>query len=122
MYQLKKWMALIVIYICRMLPIKQNKVLFFSYYGAQYGCNPKYISEYLVRNSQPNTYDIVWAFQDPSSKDSMDSIRIVKMMSLKYFYELCTAKVVITNYRTTNYFVKRKKQFYNQTWHSSLRQ
>src|SRR5690625_297037 len=121
MYHLKKWMALIVIYICRMLPIKQNKVLFFSYYGAQYGCNPKYISKYLVENSQPNTFDIVWAFIEPSSNTSNESSRKVKMMSLKYFYELCTAKVVITNYRTTDFFVKRKKQFYILTWHSSLR-
>jgi CDP-glycerol glycerophosphotransferase len=42
-------------------------------------------------------------------------------MSLKYFYELCTSKVIITNYRTTDLFVKRKGQYYVQTWHSSLR-
>ena len=42
-------------------------------------------------------------------------------MSLKYFYELCTAKVIITNFRTTNIFKKRKNQYYIQTWHSSLR-
>src|SRR5690625_1884054 len=122
MNYLKKWMAFIVIYACRILPIKQNKILLFSYYGAQYGCNPKYISEYLVEHSQPNTFDIVWAFQDPSSKKMINyTIRKVRMMSLKYFYELCTAKVIITNFRTTDFFVKRKKQYYIQTWHSSLR-
>ena len=42
-------------------------------------------------------------------------------MSLRYFYELCTAKVIITNYRTTEWFMKRKEQYYIQTWHSSLR-
>ncbi len=42
-------------------------------------------------------------------------------MSLKYFYELCTSKVIITNYRTTDLFKKRKGQYYIQTWHSSLR-
>src|SRR5690625_1978508 len=42
-------------------------------------------------------------------------------MSLRYFYDLCTAKVIITNFRTTDLFVKRKEQYYIQTWHSSLR-
>ncbi|KIL49359.1 glycero-phosphotransferase [Jeotgalibacillus soli] len=42
-------------------------------------------------------------------------------MSLRYFYELCTAKVIITNFRTTDLYKKRKNQYYIQTWHSSLR-
>lgn len=42
-------------------------------------------------------------------------------MSLKYFYELCTSKVIITNFRTTEIFRKRRGQYYIQTWHSSLR-
>lgn len=42
-------------------------------------------------------------------------------MSLKYFYEMCTSKVIITNFRTTDIFKKRKNQYYIQTWHSSLR-
>ncbi len=119
--QFKRWLALIVIYVCRIFPIKQNKILMFSYYGAQYGCNPKYISEYIIGNSQPNTYDIVWAFTDPSMIGANGSIRKVKIMSLRYFYELCTAKVIITNFRATEFFVKRKNQYYIQTWHSSLR-
>ena len=35
-----------------LLPIKKNKIIFWGYYGAQYGCSPKYISEYLYRHGQ----------------------------------------------------------------------
>jgi len=93
----------------------------FSYYGAQFGCNPKYITNYIINHYPKDTFDLVWAFNDPALKGNSDHFRKVKTMSLRYFYELCTAKVVITNFRTTDLFVKRKEQYYIQTWHSSLR-
>lgn len=109
-----------IIKVFNCFPIKNNKIFLYSYYGSQYGCSPKYISEYLLKN-YPNKYDVVWAFNDVNSKEHIEGIRKVKIMSLKYFYELCTAKVVITNFRTTEIFKKRKEQYYIQTWHSSLR-
>ncbi|MGE8204567.1 CDP-glycerol glycerophosphotransferase family protein [Heyndrickxia sp. NPDC080065] len=117
----KKYLAFVMIYFFNLLPVKKNKIIFFSYYGSQYGCNPKYITEYILKNYPGNTFDIVWAYTDPSSKPDRKGIRKVRTMSIKYFYELCTSKVIITNFRTTELFVKRKNQYYIQTWHSSLR-
>jgi CDP-glycerol glycerophosphotransferase len=120
MENIKKWFLLAIIHLFNLLlPIKENKIFFFSYYGKQYGCNPKYISEQLLRQYPKGTYDIVWALNEPSIK--LRDVRVVKTMSLKYFYELCTSKVIITNFRTTGLYVKRKNQYYIQTWHSSLR-
>ena len=90
-----------------------------SYYGSQYGCNPKYLSQYIVAH-YPG-YDVVWAFVHPKQYRNIAGIRIVRYLSIRYFYELCTCKVLITNYRMTLLFQKRKKQCYIQTWHSSLR-
>lgn len=100
------------------LPVSKRKILFISYYGSQYGCNPKYISEYLNRNSKD--YDLVWAFTEPQNHN-IKNIRKVRYYSLSFFYELCTAKVIVTNYRMTELFMKRRSQIYLQTWHSSLR-
>lgn len=119
--KIKKYTKLFIIHIFNLVPIKNNKVFLLSYYGAQYGCSPKYISEYLVNNYPKDKFDIVWAFNDIESKQNIKGIRAVKTMSLKYFYELCTSKVIITNFRTTDLFIKRKNQYYVQTWHSSLR-
>ncbi|MFD4058841.1 CDP-glycerol glycerophosphotransferase family protein, partial [Streptomyces californicus] len=105
----------------KLLPVKKNKIFFTSYYGNQYGCNPKYISEYIVKNYPEQTFDIVWAFNNLNDKTHITGIRKVRTQSIKYFYELCTAKVFITNYRTTEQYVKRKNQYYIQSWHSSLR-
>jgi CDP-glycerol glycerophosphotransferase len=118
---IKYELAKVIIFIFHCIPIKRNKILFFSYYGGQYGCNPKYISEYLLRSFPEGQFDLVWAFDDLSNQQELTGVKKVKTMSLKYFYELCTSKVIITNYRTINLFRKRKGQFYIQTWHSSLR-
>lgn len=119
--KIKKYMKLFIIHVFNLLPVKKNKIFFLSYYGAQYGCNPKYISEYLVEHYPKDKFDIVWGFNDVESKEHIKGIRTVKIMTLKYFYELCTSKVFITNFRTTSLFVKRQEQYYIQTWHSSLR-
>ncbi|WP_431800768.1 CDP-glycerol glycerophosphotransferase family protein [Halobacillus andaensis] len=120
MTPLKKFLSSLIIYFFNIFPIKKNKVFMFSYYGSQYGCNPKYITEYMLLHND-SKFDIVWAFNDPEAHNIHPKIRKVKVMSIKYFYELCTSKIIITNFRTTDLFVKRKKQYYIQTWHSSMR-
>lgn len=117
---IKKSVALALIHTLNFLPVKKNKIFLYSYYGSQYGCGPKYITEYVLANFPSGKYDIVWAFNTPE-KHNIKGVRKVKTMSFRYFYELCTSKVVITNFRTTELFVKRKNQYYIQTWHSSLR-
>ncbi|WP_160722259.1 CDP-glycerol glycerophosphotransferase family protein [Bacillus sp. USDA818B3_A] len=118
---IKRMIALAIIHVFNCFPIKANKIFIFSYYGNQYGCNPKYISEYILKNYPNKQFDIVWSFNDIRNKHQINGIRITKTMSLRYFYELCTSKVIVTNFRTTDLFIKRKSQYYIQTWHSSLR-
>ncbi|MEI5907737.1 CDP-glycerol glycerophosphotransferase family protein [Bacillus spongiae] len=119
--KIKHKVVLLIVHLFNLLPVQNNKIFLFSYYGSQFGCNPKYITDYIINNEPDGKFDIVWAFNDLESRKHLESFRKVKVMSLKYFYELCTSKVVITNFRTTEYFVKRKNQYYIQTWHSSLR-
>lgn len=99
------------------LPLKKNKIIFWGYYGSQYGCSPKYISEYIVSNEP--SFDVVWATLDNAMV--MDDVKRVKYASLKFWYELATSKFIITNYRFGLDMDKREGQIYIQTWHSSLR-
>lgn len=101
-----------------LLPIAKKKIIFVSYYGSRYGCSPKYLSEYIVR-THPE-WDVVWAFTHPERYD-IEGVRKVKWMSLRYLYELSTSIVFVTNYRTAESYVKRSKQLYIMTWHSTLR-
>lgn len=99
------------------LPVTKRKIIFLSYYGEQYGCNPKYLSEYLIKNNEIG-WKVVWVIND---RRTIYGAKSVRFLSIGFFYHISTAKVIVSNYRMTELFVKRKKQIYVQTWHSSLR-
>ena len=105
-------------------PLKENKIIMWANSFKQYGCSPKYITEYLLKY-YPDKYDIVWVFEPQVHiPDGLDKrVRIVRYFSMEYLYELHTAKFVICNMRTNDsyYWHKRKGQVYIQTWHSSVR-
>lgn len=110
--------------IFKLFPIRKNKILFISHLGKSYGCNPKYICEYLLRFHQKE-FDLHWAF-DPYNCDIKDipkQISLVNIYSLKFLFDILTCRVLISNTRIPNWFnfEKRKGQQYIQTWHSSLR-
>lgn len=109
----------LIYFVFRLMAIKKNRVLIFSYYGGNYGGSPKYLSEYFVKNAPE--LEVVWAFTEPEKYADIKEICPVKYSSLKYYYYLSTSAFIITNYRMTTEFVKRKEQRYIQTWHSSLR-
>ena len=115
---MKDFLYTLLIRVLSLLPITRKKVMFMSYYGSQYGCNPKYLSEYITKNHKD--WKVIWAFTEPL-KYHIPGILKVRYLSFRYFYELCTCQVLITNYRMTKWFIKRKNQTYIQTWHSSLR-
>jgi len=88
-----------------------------------YSCNPKYLAQYISENS--DDFDLVWAFDEfvGIPEDFPKNIRHVQYFSKEYLYELFTSKIVIINHRMVPYlyFQKRRKQYYIQTWHSSVR-
>ena len=104
--------------IFRIFPIKKNKIVVCSYYGNGYGDNPKYIIDELKKNKK---LDIVWALNKNNYLSELpENVRRVKYETLKYLYELCTAKIWIDNCRKSYVPPKRKKQYYIQTWHGSF--
>lgn len=102
----------------RAFPLRKRTILFVSYYGAQYGCNPKYLSECFARKYP--AWTMVWGFTDPKAHSAVPA-RKVRYLSLRFLFELATCKVFVTNFRMPLFFKRRAGQFYVQTWHSSLR-
>ena len=101
--------------------IKRNKIIFWSFRGRAYSCNPKYITEFILRNC-PNDFEIVWAFNDVKNFSFLRDrgVKVVKYYSRRFFDELMTSKFVVTNTRIGIDFHKRKGQIYIQTWHGTL--
>lgn len=108
------------------LKINNNKIVISQFAGNGYGCNPKYIVEEIIRQNLP--YELVWLVKDLNNedliKDIPKSVRLVPFSSQKAMKEYATAKLWIDNQRK-NYFIrkgliKRKNQYYIQTWHGGL--
>ncbi len=98
-------------------PIHKNRILFESFGGRSYSCNPKYICEYLLAHGN-GKYDLVWSFIDPQGKVLPSGITSIKKNSLKYMYYRFSAKIVISNMTDPIYLPKRKSQKVICTWHA----
>lgn len=124
---MKKYVSYIGSNICNILlhlfyifPIKKNRILFISYFGRKYSCNPRYISEYLEKN-YPEKFEIIWMFRNPNNFRELEDrgIKICKYRSIQYYFYRLTAGIVVHNSLIGAEAPIRKKQMYIQTWHGS---
>lgn len=102
------------------LPIKENKIIICNYFGKGYGDNGKYIAEEIIKEGL--NCDIVWMLKKELIKDAElpNKIRTVRYKSVKALYEMSTAEFWIDNSRKEFSPIKRKGQYYIQTWHGGL--
>ena len=99
------------------IAIVPNKIVFISYDGKGYGCNPKYIAEEILRRNLP--LDLVWLVNDLKTP-LPEKIRRVpyNLSALDASLELSTAKVIVTNEMTPLPFHKKNNQYLIMTWHA----
>lgn len=100
-------------------PLKKNRVLFYSFNGKQYSCNPKRITEELLNKN--SDIEIIWAFKEPRKfENKLDrKIKKVKFRSLSYYYYAKTSRVIVQNVQGFGELSRRKGQDVIQTWHAS---
>ena len=116
---LKKIYRISCVKFFNIFPIKNNKIVFSNFSGKGYGDNSKYILEEI--NKRKLKCDLVWVLKDKKDKEALPlNVRYVKYNSIKYFYDMCTAKVWVDNHRKIIDFNKRKEQYYIQTWHGGI--
>lgn len=98
-----------------LFPIKNNKILFCAFTGKLYGCNPRYVSDY-IQKAYPSKFKIIWLSTHP--KDYSDfRVKFIKLFSIKHLYHFCTSHVIVDNMGMPTYMPKRKGQFFINTWH-----
>lgn len=103
-------------FLFRIAPIDRKKIFITSYYGKGFGDNGKYIAQELHR--QKPDIKIYWQTDDRFSLP--EYITPVRNRSILGLYHQTTAKIWIDNSRKTSYTLKRKKQYYIQTWHGGI--
>lgn len=95
-------------------PVNPLKLCFQSFRGLQPTCNPLYIFTFL--SEQHPEYKYVWLVNEiPEQKD--EKILFVKKHSFRWFYEILTSKVIITNNGFYAYIPFRKETILIETWH-----
>ncbi len=119
--KLKKLIGLAIRKIIMNLPINKQKVVFISFDGGGYSCNPKYIAQEMLNRKK---FKIYWLYSDNLTHfdDFPKGITLVRMKTLREFFHLATCKIIIANNRTAIWqrFTKRNGQLYIQTWHGNM--
>ena len=101
-----------------LLPINRKKIVFSTFEGdGGFCCNPRYIAEELHRK-RPDI-KIVWLTRK-SADYFPDYVKVKKYSDWNLAYHLSTAVAWVDNYRKPFGTLKRKGQFYLQTWHGII--
>lgn len=120
--RLTKKLRRIVRKIIMRIPTNKRKVIFVSFDGGGYSCNPKYIAQEMLKRKK---FRIYWLYSPKKVKDFADfprGIKLIPMKTTKEFYHLATSGAIIANNRTTVWqrYTKKKGQLYIQTWHGNM--
>ena len=98
--------------------LKENVVMFESFFGRNYSDSPKYIFEYLQR-TYPGKYKCVWVKAGKKNHELPYPAKQVKRFSFSYFKYLGKSKYFVFNVRPPAYFIKREDSVFLQTWHGT---
>ena len=86
--------------------------------GYDYSGNPRYLSDF-IQKQEPGKFDIYWMVTDPSRyrSEEKQGLHFVKHFTVRSFYYLLTASVIVTNGSYAPWFPFRKRQYLINTWH-----
>src|SRR5699024_7122590 len=102
----------------RILPKKENLIIFESFLGKQYSDNPRALYEYLKLH-YPD-YKMYWSSERKSvHKFEELNLPYARRFSLKWMFIMNRAKYWVTNSRLPLWIPKPEKTIYLQTWHGT---
>lgn len=109
-----------IMVLTRTIPIENNNIVFITSRGA-YDCNPKWITEEIIRQKLP--YELTWVVQKNSSAEEFpENVNLVKRGSYEFYKAIAQAKIIIDNSVNMAYmdYRKRNKQVLIETWHGAI--
>ncbi|SDB87701.1 CDP-glycerol glycerophosphotransferase family protein [Shouchella lonarensis] len=107
-----------VFWLVAKLPVNERLVMFESYSGKQYSCNPRAIYEYM--REQKMDYTLIWSVKKQHERlFEENGVRYVRRLSLQWFLLMARAKFWVINSRMPNWVPKPVHTVYVQTWHGT---
>lgn len=109
-----KWLFILV----GKLPVNNRLIIFESFLGKQYSCNPRAIYEYMEANHPE--YEMLWSI-DPRYVEAFkeNNIPYIKRFSVGWLFKLARAGYWVSNSRMPVWIPKPKHTVYLQTWHGT---
>ncbi|WP_271725351.1 CDP-glycerol glycerophosphotransferase family protein [Bacillus paralicheniformis] len=100
------------------LPVKKKTVIFESFAGKQYSCNPRAIYEYM-KEHHPE-YNLIWSV-NPSYTEIFEekNVPYIHRFTLKWLFAMARAEYWVVNSRLPLWIPKPKHTTYVQTWHGT---
>ena len=109
----------VAFFLCRIFPIDKKLISVCTFEGkGGFGCNPKYIVQKLHKKRPDLKF--VWLVNKVGEHKFPDYIREVPNSFWSSAYYLTRSKVWIDNYRKPLGTVKRRGQYYINTWHGCV--
>ncbi|MGQ5205597.1 teichoic acid poly(glycerol phosphate) polymerase [Bacillus subtilis] len=100
------------------MPVKRKTVIFESFNGKQYSCNPRAIYEYM-RENHPE-YKMYWSVNKQySAPFDEKGIPYINRLSLKWLFAMARAEYWVVNSRLPLWIPKPSHTTYLQTWHGT---
>lgn len=103
--------------IYKYIKIDNKTIMFISYHGKGYLCNPKYIHQELLKDDRFQDYKFIFPLKDKN--EVIEGAKVIKYRGIKYFYYLAKSKFWIVNCKLPSYCIKKDEQVYIQTWHGT---
>lgn len=97
--------------------VKKKRIIFNNFNGKDFGDNPKYIAEEIIRQQLP--YELYWVTKKKAIHLPKE-IKQIKVGSLKEAYIYATSSIIICNTKQRLPFKKKQDQYYIQTWHGAF--
>ena len=112
LHSLKKGMIRLL---WRTIPVQKNRVVFCSFSGKSYSCNPKAVSEKL--HEMDPELEIIWLNNGKPLENIPEYIQQVNKKDRKAYHKtLASCRVYVENFKFSN-LPKKKDQFFIQVWH-----
>lgn len=112
----KLLVGLIELVLYHILPIQRKKIVFLNR-PDRYYCNLKYISQTL--HEKYPQYKLVWITNN-SCTEYPDFVKCIPNTKLRLLYHVATAKIWLFNDNQHAGIVKRKGQYFINTWHGCV--
>lgn len=98
--------------------VDKQMVIFDSFLGKSYACNPMAIYEEMISDEDFDEWKFVWIMRKPS-RLKLEKEQVVRYNSIQHYYYLAKSKYWVFNSKMPAYMDKKKNQVYLQTWHGT---